>query len=155
MIERKPSAAALARAVNLSAANPSSARENSADIFCDGLGIGDKICSARPKEFEREIKRSNERGKFATDFYGKFDGELSKTAAKSVKFKNKTWTKTLASPQIKFDPNASLKREHFSLTNLTNQAVRTANQTRANSARSAACETSVKFSFKFNQKALK
>ena len=94
-------------------------------------------------------------GKFAADFYGKFDGEPSKAAAKSVKFKNKAHTKTLASAQIKFDPNASLKREHFSLTNLTNQAVRTANQTLAKLTRSVACKTSVKFSFKFNQKALK
>ena len=150
MIERKHSAAALARAANLSPANPSSARENSADIFCDGLGIGDKIFSARPKEFEREIKRSNERGKFSTDFYGKFDGEPSKAAAKSVKFKNKARTKTLALPQIKFDLIASPKRELFSLTNLTAQAARTANQTRVDSDRSAACETDVKFSFKFN-----
>ncbi len=155
MIERKPSAAVLARAVNLSPVNPSNARENSADIFCDGLGLGDKICNTRPKEFEREIKRSNERGKFATDFYGKFDGESFKTAAENVKFERETRAKTPALPQKKFDPNASLKREQFSLTNLTVQAARTANQTRANLARSAACETSVKFSFKFNQKALK
>lgn len=138
MIERKPSAATLTAGVNLSPANPSSARENSVDIFCDGLGLGDEICSTRRKEFEREIKRSNERGKFATDFYGKFDGELSKTAAKSVKFKNKAQAKTLASPQIKFDPSARPKRELFSLTNLINQATRRANQTRANSTRSGA-----------------
>lgn len=118
MIERKPSAAALARAVNLSPVNPP-------------------------------------RKRFATDFYGKFDGEPSKAAAKSVKFKNKTRAKTLASPQIKFDPSATPKRELFSLTNLIKQATRRANQTRANLARSAACETSVKFSFKFNRKALK
>lgn len=98
---------------------------------------------------------SNEKRKFATDFYGKFDGELSKAAAKSVKFKNKARAKTLASPQIKFDLIASPKRELFSLTNLTAQTARTANQTHVNSARSEACETDVKFSFKFNQKALK
>ena len=120
MIERKPSAAALARAVNLS-----------------------------------PINSPRKTGKFATDFYGKFDGELSKTAAKSVKFKRETAIKTLASAQIKFDPNASLKREHFSLTNLTNQAVRAANQMRANLTRSERSETDVEFSFKFNQKALK
>ena len=120
MIERKPSEAALARAVNLSPVNP-----------------------------------SNEKGKFATDFYGKFDGEPSKMTAKSVKFKCETRAKTLASAQIKFDPNAGSKREHFWLTNLTNQTVRTANQTLVNLTRSAACKTSFKFSFKFNQKALK
>lgn len=155
MIERKHSVATLARVVNLSPVNPSNARENSADIFCDGLGLGDKICSTRPKEFEREIKRSNERGKIATDFYGKFDGEPSKTAAKSVKFKNKARAKTLASLQIKFDPSASPRRELFSLTNLIKQATCRANQTRVNSARSERSETDVKFSFKFNQKALK
>lgn len=155
MMEQKPSAATLTAGVNLSPANPSSARENSVDIFCDGLGLGDEICSTRRKEFEREIKRSNERGKFATDFYGKFDGEPSKATAKSVKFKRETRIKTLASPQIKFDPNAGSNREQFSLTNLTIQAVRMANQTLANSTRSATCKTSVKFSFKFNQKALK
>nr|WP_315018537.1 hypothetical protein [uncultured Campylobacter sp.] len=152
MIERKPSAAALARAVNLSPVNPSSARENSADIFCVSLELGDKIFSAHRKEFEREIKRSNERGKFANDFYGKFNGEPFRAAAKSVKFKNKTRAKTLASAQIKFDPSASPKRELFSLTNLT---VRTANQTRANLTHSESSEAGVKFSFKFNQKALK
>jgi len=81
---------------------------------------------------------SNEKRKFATDFYGKFDGELSKTAAKSVKFKNKAQAKTLASPQIKFDPSASPKLELFSLANLIKQATRRANQTRVNSARSGA-----------------
>ena len=116
MIERKPSAAALARAVNWSPINP-----------------------------------SNEKAKFATDFYGKFDGEPFKTAAENVKFERETRAKTLALPQIKFDSNANLNR----VKNLTVQAVRAANQTRANLARSAACETSVKFSFKFNQKALK
>lgn len=145
----------MARAVNLSPASPSNTRENSADVFCDGLGLGDKICNTRPKEFEREIKRSNERGKFATDFYGKFDGEPSKAAAENVKFERETRAKTLASAQIKFDLNASLKREHFSLTNLTNQAVRAANQARVNLTRSERSETDVKFSFKFNQKALK
>lgn len=138
MTERKPSAATLAIAVNLSPANPLSARENSADIFCNSLELGDKICSAHRKEFKREIKRSNERGKFATDLYGKFDGEPSKMTAKSVKFKRETRIKTLATPQNKFDPNASLKREQFSLTNLTVQAVRAANQTRANLTRSQA-----------------
>lgn len=151
MIERKPSAAVLARAVNLSPVNPSNARENSADIFCDGLGLGDKICNTRPKEFEREIKRSNERGKFATDFYGKFDGEPFKAVAKNVKFKRETRAKTPALPQIKFDSNANLNR----VKNLTKQAVRTANQTRANFTRSERFKTDVKFSFKFNQKALK
>ncbi len=101
------------------------------------------------------INPSNEKAKFATDFYEKFDGEPSKAAAKSVKFKNKTRAKTLASPQIKFDPSASQKREHFWLTNLTIQTIHTANQTRANLTRSERSETDVKFSFKFNQKALK
>ena len=95
------------------------------------------------------------RKRIATDFYGKFGGELSKTAAKSVKFKNKTQAETLASPQIKFDPSATPKRELFSLTNLIKQAIRRANQARVNLARSEACETYVKFSFKFNPKALK
>ena len=155
MIEQKPSAATLTAGVNLSPANPSSARENSVDIFCDGLGLGDEICSTRRKEFEREIKRSNERGKFATDFYGKFDGESLRAAAKSVKFKCETRAKTPALPQIKFDPNAGSKREYFWLTNLTIQTVRTANQTRVNSTSSERSETGVKFSFKFNPKALK
>ena len=120
MIELKPSAAALATAVNLSSVNP-----------------------------------SDENGKFATDLYGKFDGEPFRAAAKSVKFKNKAHAKTLSAPQIKFNPNAGSKREHFWLTNLTYQTVRTANQTLVNLTRSAACKTSFKFSFKFNQKALK
>lgn len=94
---------------------------------------------------------SNEKRKFATDFYDKFDGEPFRAAAKSVKFKHEAFTKTLAAPQIKFDPNANLNR----VKNLTNQAVRAAKQTLANLTRSAACKTSVKFSFKFNQKALK
>ena len=94
---------------------------------------------------------SNEKRKFATDFCGKFDGEPSKMTAKSVKFEHETTAKTLALPQIKFDSNANLNR----VKNLTAQTARAANQTRANLARSAACETSVKFSFKFNQKALK
>ena len=75
MIERKPSAAALARAVNLSSVNPSSKKR-----------------------------------KFATDFYGKFDGESFKAVAENVKFERETRAKTLASPQIKFDPNANLNR---------------------------------------------
>ena len=94
---------------------------------------------------------SDEKGKFATDFCGKFDGEPFKTAAENVKFERETRAKTPASPQIKFDPNANLNR----VKNLTNQTARAANQTRANLTRSAACKTSVKFSFKFNQKALK
>ncbi|WP_298103270.1 hypothetical protein [uncultured Campylobacter sp.] len=114
MIERKPSEAALARAVNLSPVNPP-------------------------------------RKRFATDFYGKFDGEPFKTAAKNVKFERETQAKTLATPQVKFDPNANLN----CVKNLTNQTVRTANQTRANFTRSERSETDVKFSFKFNQKALK
>ena len=76
-------------------------------------------------------------GKFATDIYGKFDGEPFRSA-KSVKFKHEAFTKTLTYAQIKFDPNASLKREQFSLTNLTVQAARTANQTLANFTRSEA-----------------
>jgi hypothetical protein len=118
MIERKPSAAALAMAVNLSPIN-------------------------------------SPRKRFATDFYGKFDGESFKTAAENVKFERETRAKTPASPQIKFDLNASLKREQFSLINLTVQAARTANQTRANLTRSESSCAGVKFSFKFNQKALK
>lgn len=97
---------------------------------------------------------SDENGKFATDFYGKFDGEPFRAAAKSVKFKHEASTKTLAAPQI-FNPNAGSKREHFSLTNLTIQAVCTANQTRVNSTSSESSDAGVKFSFKFNQKALK
>ena len=98
---------------------------------------------------------SNEKRKFATDFYDKFDGEPFKTAVKNIKFKRETAIKMPASPQIKFDPNAGSKRELFSLTNLTAQTVRTANQTRVNLTRSESSETDVKFSFKFNQKALK
>jgi len=101
MIERKPSAAALARAVNLSPIN-------------------------------------SPRKKIATDFYGKFDGEPFKAVAENVKFERETATKTLAAPQNKFDSNVGSKREHFSLTNLTNQAVRAANQMRANFTRSEA-----------------
>ena len=115
MIERKPSATALARAVNLSPINP-----------------------------------SNEKAKFATDLYGKFDGEPFR-AAKGVKFKHETTTKTPALPQIKFDANANLNR----IKNLTNQTVRVANQTCANSTRSEDSCAGVKFSFKFNRKALK
>ncbi|MFC2572800.1 MAG: hypothetical protein ACFNUU_10540, partial [Campylobacter sp.] len=44
----------------------------------------------------------------------------------------------LASPQIKFDPSASPRRELFSLTNLIKQAARRANQTRVNLTRSGA-----------------
>ena len=128
MTRRKPSAAALAAGVNLSRANPSSVRENSADIFCDSLGLGDKICSTHRKEFGREIKRSNERGEFATDFYGKFDGELFKSAAKNIKFKNEASAKILGALQAKFSLIASLKREPFLLKKLTKQAVRTAKQ---------------------------
>ena len=101
------------------------------------------------------VNPSNEKRKFATDFYDKFDGELFRAAAKSVKFKHEVFTKTLAEPQIKFDPNAGSKREHFWLTNLTIHTIHTANQTRANLTRSERSETDVKFSFKFNQKALK
>ena len=128
MTRRKPSAAALAAGVNLSRANPSSVRENSTDIFCDSLGLGDKICSTHHKEFDREIKRSNERGEFATDFYGKFDGELFKSAAKNIKFKNEASAKILGALQAKFSLIASLKREPFLLKKLTKQAVRIANQ---------------------------
>ena len=97
---------------------------------------------------------SSKKGKFATDFYDKFDGEPFRSA-KSVKFKHEAFTKTLAYAQIKFDPNAGSKREHFWLTNLTYQAARTANQTLANLTRSESSCAGVKFSFKFNQKALK
>lgn len=101
------------------------------------------------------VNPSSKKRKFATDFYGKFYGEPSKTAAKSVKFKNKALAKALASPQIKFDPNAGSKREQFWLTNLTAQTARRANQTLANLTRSESSCAGVKFSFKFNQKALK
>ena len=97
------------------------------------------------------VNPSSKKGKFATYFYDKFDGEPFKIAVKNVKFKRETTAKTPALPQIKFDPNANLNR----VKNLTAQAARAANQTRANLTRSAACKTSVKFSFKFNQKALK
>ncbi|WP_314989168.1 hypothetical protein [uncultured Campylobacter sp.] len=97
MIERKPSEATLARAVNLS-----------------------------------PINSPRKTGKFATDFYGKFNDEPLRAAAKSVKFKNKAHAKTLASPQIKFDLSTSPKRKLFSLTNLTAQTARTANQMRVN-----------------------
>ena len=101
------------------------------------------------------VNPSNEKTKFATDFYGKFDGKPLRAAARSVKFKNKARAKMLASPQIKFDLIASPKREQFWLTNLTAQTVRRVNQTRVNLTRSERSETDVKFSFKFNQKALK
>ena len=97
------------------------------------------------------VSPSNEKRKFATDFYGKFDGEPFKTAAENVKFERETRAKTPALPQIKFDPNASLNR----VKNLTNQTARKANQTRANLTSSECFKTDVKFSFKFNQKALK
>ena len=90
-------------------------------------------------------------GKFATDFYDKFDGEPFRAAAKNVKFEHETAIKTPALPQIKFDPNANLNR----VKNLTDQAVRAADQTRVNLTRSDSSEAGVKFSFKFNQKALK
>ena len=111
MIERKPSAAVLARAVKLSPVN-------------------------LPRK------------KIATDFYGKFDGEPFKTAVENVKFERETRAKTPASAQIKFDLNTNLNR----VKNLTNQTVRAANQTRVNSARSATCETGVKFSFKLTKR---
>ena len=97
------------------------------------------------------VNPSNEKRKFATDFYGKFDGEPSKMTAKSVKFKCETRAKTLAAPQIKFDPNANLNR----VKNLIKQATRMANQARVNLTRSESSDAGVKFSFKFNQKALK
>ena len=114
MTERKPSATALARAVNLGPANPT-------------------------------------RKRFATDLYDKFDGEPFRAAAKSVKFKHEASAKTLAAPQIKFDANANLNR----IKNLTNQTVRSANQTCANLTSSDSSCVGVKFSFKSNQKALK
>jgi len=91
------------------------------------------------------------RKRFATDLCGKFDGKPFKTAAENVKFERETRAKTPALPQIKFDPNASLNR----VKNLTNQTARKANQTRANLTSSECFKTDVKFSFKFNQKALK
>ena len=94
---------------------------------------------------------SDEKRKFATDFYGKFDGEPFKTAAENVKFERETRAKTPALPQIKFDLNTNLNR----IKNLTNQAAHTTNQTCANFAHSESSEAGVKFSFKFNQKALK
>ena len=97
------------------------------------------------------VSPSNEKGKFATDFYDKFDGESFKTAAENVKFERETLAKTLASAQIKFDLNTNLNR----VKNLTNQAVRAANQTRPNLTPSESSEAGVKFSFKFNPKALK
>ena len=80
------------------------------------------------------VNPSNEKAKFATDFYDKFDGKLFKTAAKSVNFEHETRAKTLASAQIKFDPSANLN----CVKNLTNQAARAANQTLANFTRSQA-----------------
>jgi len=84
------------------------------------------------------VNPSNEKAKFATDFCGKFDVEPFKAVAENVKFERETRAKTPALPQIKFDPNAGSKREQFSLTNLTNQAVRKTNQTLANLTRSEA-----------------
>ena len=83
------------------------------------------------------VNPSNEKAKFATDFYDKFEHE--------------TAIKTPALPQIKFDSNASLNR----VKNLTDQAACTANQTRVNLTRSESSCAGVKFSFKFNKKALK
>ena len=80
------------------------------------------------------VNPSNEKAKFATDFYDKFDGEPFRAAAKNVKFEHETAIKTPALPQIKFDPNANLN----CVKNLTNQAARTANQTLANFTRSQA-----------------
>ena len=80
------------------------------------------------------VNPSDEKGKFATDFYGKFDGESFRAAAKSVKFERETAIKTLASEQIKFDPNTNLNR----VKNLTDQAIRIVNQTLANLTRSQA-----------------
>nr|WP_315060195.1 hypothetical protein [uncultured Campylobacter sp.] len=97
------------------------------------------------------VNPSNEKAKFATDFCGKFDGESFKAVAENVKFERETTAKTPALPQIKFDPNANLNR----VKNLTNQAARTANQARVNLTCSERFKTGVKFSFKFNQKALK
>ena len=116
MIERRLSATALARAVNLNLVNP-------------------------PRKT----------GRFSTDLCGKFDGESLKAAAKSVKFERETRAKTLASAQIKFDLNTNLNR----VKNLTAQTVRAANQTRVNLTRSESSCAGVKFSFKFNPKALK
>ena len=90
-------------------------------------------------------------GKFATDFYGKFDGEPSKMTTRCVKFKHETRAKALAALQIKFDTNANLNR----VKKLTKQAVRTTNQTLVNLTSSESSEAGVNFSFKFNQKALK
>ena len=80
------------------------------------------------------VNPSSKKGKFATYFYDKFDGEPFKIAVKNVKFKRETTAKTPALPQIKFNLNTNLNR----VKNLTNQAARRANQTRVNSARSGA-----------------
>ncbi len=74
-------------------------------------------------------------GRFVTDLYGKFDGKPLRAAARSVKF----------------NLIVSQKR----IRNLTDQTARKANQTLANLTRSERFEADVKFSFKFNQKALK
>ena len=97
------------------------------------------------------VNPSNEKVKFATDFCGKFDGEPFKAVAENVKFKHETAIKTPAAPQIKFDSSTNLNR----VKNLTVQAVRAANQARANLTSSECFKTDVKFSFKFNQKAIK
>lgn len=91
------------------------------------------------------------RKRFATDFDGKFDGEPFKAAAENVKFKRETAIKTLAAPQNKFDPNANLNR----VKNLTNQAVRVAKPNARKFDSFGSSDAGVKFSFKFNQKALK
>ena len=94
------------------------------------------------------VNPSSKKRKFATDFYGKFDGEPSKAAAKSVKFERETRAKTPAAPQIKFDPSANLNR----VKNLTKQVVRSANQTLANLTRSDSSEAGVKFSFNLTKR---
>lgn len=71
---------------------------------------------------------NSSRKRFATDFYGKFNGEPLRAAVENVKFEREARAKTLAAPQNKFDPNANLNR----IKNLTVQAVRAANQTLAN-----------------------
>ena len=98
------------------------------------------------------VNPSNEKAKFATDFCSKFDVEPFKAVAENVKFEREARAKTPALPQIKFDPNAGSKREQFSLTNLTVQAARTANQTLANLTRSESSCAGVKFSFNLTQR---
>ena len=91
------------------------------------------------------------RKRFATDFYGKFNGEPFKTAAENVKFERETRAKTPASPQIKFKPKHKFKpRKKF------NQSSRPQGKPNARKFSSLGrFKTGVKFSFKFNQKALK